>query len=457
MRSFFILSTLSMSLAALAAPLRANVKSPIRRQSASSNTVTALQFAHVLEQLETQFYGQALKKFTASDLSSAGFNNPQLAVDILTGIQNDEATHTTVLEAALTAVGATPISSCNFDFTSALTDVKTTINVARLVENVGVSAYLGATTLIDDAQLLTDAASIATIESRHQTIHNLLAGGSPIATSFDIALSPSQVLAIAGPFISGCDVGIPANAPLSVTNTGPIGVGTKLDFSSTALNSSTITANTTCQMMVGGAFDSIALPLDNCVVPSGINGLVYVYVTHTQQPLLNDLTVQFGADVIAGPLGVFIDTQDSLIADLITSGPIGGNPQFVAANPGSSGGGNTNTGTTTTTSDGSTTTSAPTTTSTDTSGGSGGSTFTVSSTIPASLTSSFIAGLSTSAATPTATPGAANVLSGPNFATGTIGGGGVVVIGWSSVAAPTATPTSAKRSVGRRNAGMRRL
>lgn len=87
--------------------------------------------------------------------------------------------------------------------------MKTTVNVARLVENLGVSAYLGAVTIIDDPELLTDAATILTVEARHQTIHNLLAGGTSISNAFDIALSPPQVLAIAGPFISGCDLGIP--------------------------------------------------------------------------------------------------------------------------------------------------------------------------------------------------------------------------------------------------------
>lgn len=81
---------------------------------------------------------------------------------------------------------------------------------ARLVENVGVGAYLGGAILISDPVLLDSAASILTVEARHQTILNILSGsGSAIPASFDIALSPSEVLAIAGPFVSGCDVGIP--------------------------------------------------------------------------------------------------------------------------------------------------------------------------------------------------------------------------------------------------------
>lgn len=87
--------------------------------------------------------------------------------------------------------------------------MKTTVNVARLVEYVGVSAYLGAATLVENPELLVAAASILTVEARHQTVHNLLAGGTSIPYAFDMALSPQQVLAIASPFISGCDLGVP--------------------------------------------------------------------------------------------------------------------------------------------------------------------------------------------------------------------------------------------------------
>jgi hypothetical protein len=80
---------------------------------------------------------------------------------------------------------------------------------ARLVENVGVAAYLGAAHLVFDPVLLTSAASILTVEARHQTVLNILGGATPIPQSFDIAFSPPQVLAIAGVFISGCDLGIP--------------------------------------------------------------------------------------------------------------------------------------------------------------------------------------------------------------------------------------------------------
>ena len=131
---------------------------------------------------------------------------------------------------------------------------------ARIVESVGVSAYLGGAALVSDPVLLTSAASILTVEARHQTILNILSSiGTAIPDAFDFALTPSEVLALASPFFNGpCDVGVPgmlyvdsvlpqgssslANPMLSVTNTGSIGPGTQLSFSSPAINSSTNTS-----------------------------------------------------------------------------------------------------------------------------------------------------------------------------------------------------------------------
>lgn len=113
------------------------------------------------------------------------------------------------MQSTIQSLGDSPISGCQFSFDSVLTDVATMAATARVVENLGVAAYLGAAHLVDDPVLLTDAASILTVEARHQTVLNLLSGSSAIPAAFDIPFSPSEVLAVASPFISGCDVGVP--------------------------------------------------------------------------------------------------------------------------------------------------------------------------------------------------------------------------------------------------------
>ncbi len=81
---------------------------------------------------------------------------------------------------------------------------------ARVVENLGVAAYLGAAPLLSDPVLLQAAGSILTVEARHQTVLNLLSGtGSAIPQAFDIGFTPQEVLAVASPFLGdGCDLGV---------------------------------------------------------------------------------------------------------------------------------------------------------------------------------------------------------------------------------------------------------
>ena len=87
-----------------------------------------------------------------------------------------------------------------------LTNVQTALGTARVFEDVGVGAYLGATVLIQSPDILLDAGSIMTVEARHQTILNILNDGTAIPQPFDLALSPQEVLSLVNGFISGCDL-----------------------------------------------------------------------------------------------------------------------------------------------------------------------------------------------------------------------------------------------------------
>ncbi len=52
----------------------------------------------MLEQLETQFYQEALTKFQATDFTTAGFSSADIPVQQFMAIQSDEAAHVTALE-----------------------------------------------------------------------------------------------------------------------------------------------------------------------------------------------------------------------------------------------------------------------------------------------------------------------------------------------------------------------
>lgn len=104
----------SVPLIALAASLTANA-SPIKvTRDVSATTVTVLstynvfsnthcpstdsvpivvEFAEILEQLETQFYTQALAKFQPSDFTAAGISVPDVAIQNFQDILAHETAH----------------------------------------------------------------------------------------------------------------------------------------------------------------------------------------------------------------------------------------------------------------------------------------------------------------------------------------------------------------------------
>ncbi|KAL1747734.1 ferritin-like domain-containing protein [Schizophyllum fasciatum] len=288
---------------------------PTRMIRRSDGDIQVLQFADVLEQLESTFYSQALSKFKDADFTGAGFASSMVPIQQFASIQRDEATHSAQLQAALSASGAAPVSGCQFNFDSALGDVKTMAATARLVELVGVSAYIGGASLIEDKNTLNAAASILTIEARHQTVLNLLNGGTTVPASFDAGLTPSEVLAIAGSFISGCDVGIPANPALKVTNTDTVMPGTLLTFESDAINGTT--DGMFCQMLLAGEPNTIALPMAECKVPDNFNGPVALFITSDGQPLLNNVNARATSQLVAGPTMAFVDSQQEQLSLLV--------------------------------------------------------------------------------------------------------------------------------------------
>jgi hypothetical protein len=297
----------------LVAPLIVSA-APLKR-TVDAGTMEVLAFATVLENLETEFYKQGLAKFQSSDFSNAGFTSGDGAVAEITIIQIDEDTHFTTLESVITSFGGTPVKGCSFDFTSVLTDVSTMVSTARLVEHVGVGAYLGAAHLVGDQDVLTAAASILTVEARHGTLLNMMNGATAISEPFDIPLAPPEVLAIAGGFIKGCSLGITPNPSLTITNTEVVTAGTTLTFSSSAISGNT--ENFYCQMLAGGLPFSLSLPLSQCVVPEGLNGAVAIWITSDNQPLNGNVIERQSNAIVAGPTMTFVDVNIDEISILI--------------------------------------------------------------------------------------------------------------------------------------------
>ncbi|GAA5999153.1 uncharacterized protein JCM10292_001628 [Rhodotorula paludigena] len=286
--------------------------------------LTVLNLAFILENLEASFYSQALQRFSLEVMIQAGLSplHAAIVVEQITVIQADEQSHVSLLAETIVALGGEPFTGCGFAFDSALADPATFLGTARTLEAVGVSAYLGAANLISDPSLLTAAASIGTLEARHQSLLNALNGGSYGAQAFDLALLPQAVLSLASGFLTGCqpgDLGLTANAPLTVVNeaTGQhaYAAGSKLGFS---MHAEADMSALTCQMLIGGEAVALTLPADDCTVPAGVDGPVAVYLINASTPLAVNVIIQAQTTIVAGPGFIFIDSQVSILASVLS-------------------------------------------------------------------------------------------------------------------------------------------
>lgn len=154
-----------------------------------------LNYAYALEQLEAAFYTQAV--------GSPYANMSGQERQILTDLRDHEIVHREFLKTALGA-GAIPALTPNFGKIK-FNDRKSVLKTAQVFEDLGVSAYNGAGQLLTNPEFLLLAGKIVSVEARHAAaIRDLL---KPRSDSFapdplDGARSPSEVLALAGPFIS---------------------------------------------------------------------------------------------------------------------------------------------------------------------------------------------------------------------------------------------------------------
>ncbi|KKA29592.1 hypothetical protein TD95_003464 [Thielaviopsis punctulata] len=282
-----------------------------KRQNAAAaaaglNDNDILQFALTLEWLEATFYQQGFEKFPSSDFQALGLNE-QLVTDLLS-IPGSEFSHVSFLQSTLAQAGIKPVEPCTYNF--GFTDAKSMVVVAAVLENIGVSAYLGAASLVSASNILTAAGSILTIEARHQTFIRTAAQLLAIPQPFDAPLTPKMVFTLAAPFISSC----PSGSSLSITPFASMSVtspaaGTPAPAGTTiVITAGSMTGATHCAFISGGVpggsvfavFDAGAT---SCVVPENLAGVTYVALV-SEAPVTGIVTEEI---VVAGPSFILVD------------------------------------------------------------------------------------------------------------------------------------------------------
>ena len=149
-----------------------------------------LNFALTLEYLESAFYNEKGKE--------VGLSGTAKSYAAMFGAQ--EAEHVAALTSAVKSLGGTPVKKPQFVFP--VSNEKTFLALASVLENTGVGAYNGAAPSLQSKAVLASAGSIVQIEGRHAAAIDLLIGKSPTPNQgFDRPLTKAEVLAKAGPLI----------------------------------------------------------------------------------------------------------------------------------------------------------------------------------------------------------------------------------------------------------------
>jgi hypothetical protein len=164
-----------------------------------SGDIGILNYAYALEQLEAAFYIKVASSFYA--------NATATEQAYLKDIRDHEIAHREFFKAALAGSAIPPLevdfSSINF------ADRTSVLGTARAFEDLGVSAYNGAGSLLTNPDYLTVAGKIVSVEARHAAwIRDLITTDAFVAadvvdlsTGLEMSRTPSQVLTIAGSYI----------------------------------------------------------------------------------------------------------------------------------------------------------------------------------------------------------------------------------------------------------------
>ncbi len=170
-----------------------------------------LTYAYALEQLESDFYTKVV--------NATGFTTNFTAEDqeALTDLYYHEVIHREFFKTVLTNALPNPkrqlLPDLAFDYgTLNFSNRTEVLATAKALEDTGVAAYNGAGRLLTNVDYLLLAGKIVSVEARHASaIRSLInpnskdfAGDDVVntTTGLDVAKNPSEVIAIAGGFIT---------------------------------------------------------------------------------------------------------------------------------------------------------------------------------------------------------------------------------------------------------------
>ena len=166
--------------------------------------LTTLNNLLAAQNAQSAFYTAALKKFTAQDFAginlSCNTNTP--TYNLLQAIATQTGEQVTSLQAAITALGGTPVQPCTYNFP--LTTAQNFLGQALLVSNAVSSAYVGLLGSVSSPTVRTNLATVAAVQARQSAYLDVLNASSPFPQAFEPTLTASDVAKALQAFTASC-------------------------------------------------------------------------------------------------------------------------------------------------------------------------------------------------------------------------------------------------------------
>jgi hypothetical protein len=164
-----------------------------------------LNYAYALEQLEAAFYTQVRM---GSYYTGLGSNSAEKL--LFDDLYYHEVIHRDFLKAVLTAAGVTPLKDLTVDFfTIDFSSRNAVFSTARVLEDLGSAAYIGAGQYISNANYLLLASKIASVEARHAALirdwiteSTFVDADILTPSSLEIAKRPAEVAPVVNTYLA---------------------------------------------------------------------------------------------------------------------------------------------------------------------------------------------------------------------------------------------------------------
>jgi hypothetical protein len=167
--------------------------------------IAVLNYLMRVEYVQAELYREGLLDFTtAARIRQFDPYGGQPTLDQLRSFHEQDLSHQDILRNLITRLGGTSLPRCTVTF-SRFATAQDMMQTAFAIENIGVSAYLGAVPLLRLPQVQAAVAAIASVQARHAAYVGLLNGQSPSPAAADTPRAREEVLGLLDPYIGLCN------------------------------------------------------------------------------------------------------------------------------------------------------------------------------------------------------------------------------------------------------------